>query len=232
MTASLVTLAAAVLAVSAPENVTAAAPSDDIVVVGFSKPYRLTVAQLRNAARAYERGRARLAPEGRLYFQVATADGAERRGEVRLTLRSSRRNVGLSLDGEGRFVLPPLEDDDWELVADRGTRSISIQPLVLSPGTGLDDRRLGDLRLQCEVTWAIQKEHASLPERAIFGAAGGCGSRRLGLYAKADRPIRSASVSWNGRTTPVPVLSDGRSFRAPLGDRTLPDAARVHFDHP
>ena len=200
----------------------------DIVVIGFSKPYKLSVEELRVAVVAYRQGKPVLAPASTLYFAVDGLDGQSLSG-LRLALRSSGSTIPIALDDNQRFVLPDLGTGKWDLVANRGRNGLSIRPIVLSPGTDAGDRRLGDLRLQCSVLWSIEKHHASLPMRAIFGAAGGCRSTKLALYTKTDRPIAEAFVLMDGKRTPVPVLSDRRTYRAPLGEKSLRDEARVRF---
>jgi hypothetical protein len=204
------------------------AETADIVVIGFSKPYKLSVEELRDAVVAYRQGRPVLAPASTLYFAVDGLAGQSLDG-LRLVLRSSGSTIPIALDDNRRFVLPDLGAGKWELVANRGRTGLSIRPIVLSPGTDVGDRRLGDMRLQCSVLWSIEKHHASLPMKAIFGAAGGCRSTKLALYTKSDRPIAEAFVLTDGKRIPVSVLSDRRTYRAPLGDKSLHDEARVRF---
>lgn len=201
----------------------------DIVVIGFSKPYRLTVKQLRNAVAAYNRGRPGLAPTSNLLFEVSSSFRSRPLDELKLVLRSPTATVPITLDGRHRFVLPELRDDEWELLANRGRGALAVRPIVLSPGTDLEERRLGDMRLQCEVTWAIEKEHASIATRGLFGMAGGCRSTKLGLYARSERPIADATIFTGGRKVPIAILADRHNYRVPLGDKSLPDDARVRF---
>jgi hypothetical protein len=213
---------------------TAAAPppaddsSADIVVIGFSKPYKLSVKELRDAVAAYREGRVLLAPASELFFEVSSQNSADL-VDLSLTLRSPGAVIPVTLDEHHRFVLPGLDGDDWELIANRARGALSIRPLVLSPGTETGDRRFGDMRLQCRVTWAIEKEHASIMVRGMFGMAGGCASTKLGLYAKSERPIDEATIADGTRIVPISVLSDRHMYRVPLGDKSLPNDARVRF---
>lgn len=200
----------------------------EIVIVGFSKPYRLTDKELRNALGAYQRGRAALAPTSALLFQVSSP-GAESLETLQLELRNSDEVLPLALDKNHRFELPPLGDGKWELVANRARTAIEIRPIVLSPGTDLEHRRLGDMRLQCLVTWAIEKDHVSMPVRAMFDMAGGCQSTKMALYAKSERAIADADITTAGRVTAIAILRDRHTYRAPLGDKSLPDDATVRF---
>jgi len=210
----------------APE---AAVEDQAISVVGFKNPYRLTVKQLRDAARAYRKGRPVYAPASILYFEVKPARPGESLDGVTLTLRSADRAIPVPLDSANRFVLPELGSDDWQLVANRSRAGLVVRPVVMSPGTSEDDRMLGDMRLQCEVHWAIEKRHMSVFARGAFAAAGGCQSSSFAIYARSDRAIAHASVTAGPVSRPVQVLRDGYLFRAPLHDKKLPNSARVRF---
>jgi hypothetical protein len=212
---------------AAPE---AALEEQEISVVGFRNPYKLTVKQLRGAARAYRKGKAVYAPASTLFFQVKTAEAGESLDGVTLTLRAADQSIPVPLDAASRFVLPELGSDDWELVANRSRAGLIVRPVVMSPGTSEADRMLGDMRLQCEVHWAIEKQHMSVFARGAFGAAGGCKSSSFAIYARSDRPIADASVIDGVTSKPVQVLRDGYLFRAPLHDKKLPNSARVRFN--
>ena len=105
-------------------------------------------------------------------------------------------------------------------------------PLVMSPGSSLDDRLFGDLRLQCEVLWEMGKPDLSILMRVTANAFGGfCKGSVLPFFVWSDRPIRSAWVSNQGLTMPVYISEDRHAYRPPLHDKTLPHAARVRLRH-
>lgn len=197
----------------------------EIVVTGFSKNFRLKGKQLAAALAAFGRNRPRLAPASQLFFVVKSESGGDLSG-LELSLRSPEREIPLPLDAQSRFVLPPLPDADWALVANRRKGSIAISPTVLSPGTSEGNRLLGDLRLQCEVSWAMFKSEISVFERAMFSSAGGCGSRQFAFYVTTRQSIAEGRVADRERSLPLRLWGKN-SYRAPIGEKTIPNDARV-----
>lgn len=214
-----------------PRQTTQAPPVDngDIVVTGISKPYRLTVAQLRAAQQAFDKGRASLAPRASLWFAVSAVKPGGTLDGVALTLRGEGRAIPVSIGADHRFVLPNLPKGDWQLVSNRSRQGLSIHPLVFSPGSDDGDRRLGDLRLQCRVMWAIEKRHASIVVVGLFEAAGACSSSRIAIYENTDRAIATAELREGDAAKPVDVLPNRHVFRMPLSEKRFSNEARLRL---
>ena len=202
------------------------AASDDIVVTA---PCRLTARQLRLALRAYRTGRPARAPDSTLFFE--TAADARRAGVTvsSLRLRSLGRSLPIPADAQGRFTLPARSGEDWTIDGPCHDGALPIAPLVISPGTTEADRRLGDMRLQCDVGWAIAEQRVSLAAGAFRRVTGACKGTRAALHAAAPRPIARADVVAGAAMRPVRVSADGLRYSVPLGDGKLPDSARVRF---
>lgn len=69
----------------------------------------------------------------------------------------------VDIDADGRFSIPRLEqaiDEDASLIMNRKKNTYRIWPEVRSPGLPENVRRLGDLRLECQVVVAIAKYEA------------------------------------------------------------------------
>lgn len=67
----------------------------------------------------------------------------------------------VAVDGARRFVVPRSEAAlaaDSELELNRKRRHYRVMPDIRTPGLGPNQRRLGDLRLECKVMIAIAKE--------------------------------------------------------------------------
>lgn len=229
MTIPFLAAPALVLALTAPP-IAADAPGDEVVVTGFSKPYKLTAKQLATAQRVFRKHRLRYAPQGRLYFQVKRRSGGRDLSGLRLSLRSGVRTLPLTLDAHSRFVLPDLKGDEWTLVANRGSGAIGIMPVVMSPGTTEDDVRLGDMRLSCEVTWAaIVRPSVSIVLRGLAAAVPPCRTSRVAMFVVGDRPLRDASVEAGRRLATLELSPDRKEWRYPGYDKRLPNHARVRF---
>ena len=98
---------------------------------------------------------------------------------------------------------------------------------VMSPGTNAADRLLGDLRLECEVGWAIARQSIAVGQ--FTDVAGTCKSGQLEFYANTHRRIADARVVAGSIARPVMLSPDRYSYRLPVADRTLPNSARVRF---
>lgn len=229
----MIVLAAFSIALSAaivPPPAGAAEDVDEIVVTGFSKPYRLTGKQLAAAFKAYVKYRPVHAPRGLLFFEVKRRTGGRDLKDLRLSLRSGDRIVPITLDAASRFVLPALPGKNWELVANRGSGGIRINPLVLSPGSSEIDRSLGDMRLQCEVTWAaFVKPELPFLLRGVAAAVNACHRSDFALMQSVDRKIAAANIVAGTSVTPIKLGTTGMSFRYPGHDKALPNDARVRF---
>ncbi len=210
--------------------------SDDIVVIGDNgSQYRLTSDALRDAIRAFRQHRAAFAPASRLIFTVTAGDGGSLEG-LSLYLRARRADrdgvratIDLPFDSEGRIEMPieQVATGNWDLRANRARGGIRIQPLVLSTGSTIADRRFGDMRLQCRVSIAFAR--LSLPVRALAGAVGPCGSRRVALYTGVPRAISAVTIS--GYTSAIDIRPNGMSFRVPLQDVAISNEARLRLTY-
>lgn len=210
--------------------------SDDIVVVGDNGgQFRLTSDALRDAIRAYRQHRPTYAPNSRLIFAVSAGDGGNLDG-LTLYLRARRRDrdgvretIDLPIDSDGGIEMPIdlVATGNWDLRANRARGGIRIQPLVLSPGSSPADRRFGDLRLQCRVSIAFAR--LSLPVRALAGAVGPCGSRRVALYTTARRAISAVTIT--GYSAPIDIRPNGMSYRVPLQDDSIGNEARLRLTY-
>ena len=225
-TSVLAFLAASSTSTARPEE----PPAEEVVVTGFSKPYKLTGKQLATALRVFRKHRPVYAPQGQLYFQVKRQAGRGDLSGLSLSLRSGARSVPLTLDAKSRFVLPPLQGDDWTLVANRGAGRLSIMPVVISPGTSEEDVRLGDMRLSCEITWAaIVKPSLPFLVRGLAAAVPACRTSRVAMFVTGDRRIANASAVAGTKVVPLELSADRRDWRYPGYEKTLPNNARVRF---
>lgn len=138
----------------------------------------------------------------------------------------------------GRISIRPLVLSPGTVVADDGSWMLSSNGRARSDGragaspslrafapgdTAMTGRRLGDLRLQCRVGLAFLR--APAPLRLIVDSFNVCANRRFALTLKSQRPLASATLRWPGGDRPLDTQAD--SYRVPLADRTVPDAARL-----
>ncbi|HZF43883.1 MAG TPA: hypothetical protein VEZ48_10790 [Sphingomonadaceae bacterium] len=202
------------------------AEAPEIVVTA---PCHLKARQLLPALRAYRKGRGARAPGSTLFFET---DPAAARGGVTpamLRIHSGGMTRPVPADSAGRFVLPADPPDDLQITGPCHDGTLAISPLVMSPGTDAADRRLGDLRLQCAVGWAMAKQALAETTGVFMRVLGECAGTRNALANSSARPIAEAVVTHGSVTRPLPVREGGFGYSVPLGDKRLPDAARVRF---
>lgn len=158
----------------------------------------------------------------------------------------------LVLDANMRFVVPRSEaalDAKSELELNRKRRAYRIEPDIRTPGLGANQRRLGDLRLECKVMIAIGKEEMPLwgviLVNGILFTTDWCsffGDEKDGVYEgvkkdahfgyRAGRPLTRALLVEANRSALLRI--DGETFEVPIGNSTWSDDAIVElsFDEP
>jgi hypothetical protein len=225
---------AAVLAQTSPPA--AVEEEAEITVVGMSTPQRATFEQFREAQQAFRKWQPKLGPSAKLEFEInskgTVSDRLTDLSSVRLALLSDNQRIEIPINANHRFTLPDLTPlrGKFKIVANVGKRPIAVSPEIYSPGTSLEDRRLGDLRLECQTGWAFMKSETSFFVRGMFNAAGGCQSKRIGFYFGQPKAIERVSVTDRGKTSPVPVSTRSpNSYRPPIFDKNLSNEARIQI---
>ncbi|UVW26832.1 hypothetical protein [Massilia sp. H6] len=195
-----------------------------------------------------------LAPAvGKLQFRLS-ARGKDEMPEplaVRLAGDDGFR-LPLALDAGNRFEVPrnaAALAAKSELELNRKRRAYRIEPDIRTPGLAANQRRLGDLRLECKVMIAIGKEEMPLWGVALvngvllrtdwcsfFGdetstAYGGV-AKEATFGSRAEAPLAQAVLIDGNRSALLEV--SGSSFNVPIGNSTWSDDAIVelHFAGP
>ncbi len=215
-------LLALLLAAAAPVTVDFAAlelADGPITVSGSNRPLRIEGDALEAAERVFAKDRARFAPAARLLWQV-TLDGDETLGPLVLGLIGSARQVALGPDSAGRFVLPErAAGESWKmLVGNRSRTVLSVLPVVVSPGYEGTARRLGDLRLECRVAWALLADDPVWKARKLPKSPESCGRADVVVGFRAPGSLKRARVSEGTRRAAVPLAGDGVHDRPPIAD--------------
>lgn len=179
---------------------------------------------------AFERNRS-LAPTASMRFALRPLkDDLSMKG-ITLRVESPERTMTIELDEHHRFSLPRdqrLVDEGAELIVNRKKNLMSIRPDIRTPGLPPNVRRLGDLRLECHVRWAIQKDELSFIKRNAFRMLGGpCKSETVKTFFFADGILKNAWLSASGHKAQLVIAGNGRLFRPPLHDNSWGDDALV-----
>jgi hypothetical protein len=161
------------------------------------KPYR----NLLRAMRVFDENR-QTAPGAVLRFKVFPWHNASVMQGLELSLRgnSIKRNIPLADDGSFSLERDPLavEDDAW-VVSNRTNKSLAWRPDIRTPGLPPNTRRLGDLRLECEID--VSGIGADLATGikppsfwAIAAVSNPCMHRGVSYAWIADEPIFSVTL--------------------------------------
>jgi hypothetical protein len=214
------------------ENVAREAEAEpgEITVVGNSKSFKLKGKQLQAMVRAYEKGRTEYAPNSRLFFHVAVSGGGSL-DDIQLSLATDEDNIEIIPDKNGRFTLPPLpkKAKTYELISNQNKKAIKLTPLVLSPPDNVDDRRLGDFRLECRVLWAADTSFFAL--KGMFDLIGGCNSSKVAFYFRSFKPVSEMFIDGAESEDKYALRGEGAMYRPPIYNKNLGNDARVTFTH-
>jgi hypothetical protein len=162
-----------------------------------------------------------------LRFAVRTRSGAVLSGDIPAAkLSGDGFTLPLPVGADALFTVPRSAqawDANAELVLSRKRNDVRVWPYVRTPGLADTQRRLGDLRLECQVFVAIAKKEAPFWVVALANTVFLTGDW-CSFFKDADRtwsvnveaPLASAVLREGERTLPLRV--NGRQFELPLAD--------------
>lgn len=141
----------------------------------------------------------------------------------------------LALDGEGRFQVPrsqPALDAGAELRLSKKQSDVRVWPYVRSPDLADNQRRLGDLRLECQVFVAIAKKEAPLPLVLLGNAVMRGGDWCAAMKGKENTwavpmPARIAAAVLRDGARSTALHVRGQSFDVPVGDTSWSNDAII-----
>ncbi|HEV7914683.1 MAG TPA: hypothetical protein VGP22_13040 [Albitalea sp.] len=209
----------------------------------------------------FERARAAIAPDASLRFKLLPRKPGTDMDHLVLEVVGNTFSYAVPVAPDHSFVLernPKALQEDAVVSPNRKRLSMTWRTEIRTPGVPANSRRLGDLRLECQVgleaglvsnsnpigriadlfsdyrSYCDQKEAKYLffAERPLFGVTLVAGSRREVL--PIDQLYAMASDD-PGLKSDLPycdceMLVD-RTYFLPLGDHSWPDDTRVEFDY-
>lgn len=194
------------------------------------KPYR----QMLKGLDAYNAHRA-LAPQAPLQF-LLVADGSKAAvTDVTLRIAGENTSIPLAVAKDGTFSFEKIQaaiDDNADIVSNKKRGLLHWRPNIRTPGVPADARRLGDLRLECEMSWAVTKDDLSFLKRNGIELLGGlCHSSQVMLHYEAPRELAAATlVSGEHKQALVIDEKNHRVFSPPLSDASWNDDALVLYE--
>ena len=229
-------LSAPVMAAPVPED-TAVEPAQQVTVAGSKdpdwKPYR----KMLDGVDAFSRYHA-LAPKAELKFILRPQQPNLSLAGLQLRIVGDNVIIDVPIAADATFSVPRDEaaakdDADFRLNSKKGL--FRWRPDIHTPGLPAGSRRLGDLRLECEVRWAVDKFDASLIKLAYIVPLGGvCHSSRSRVFFTTATPIASATLVSGTRREKLPAerldAKDRTRYAPPLHDQDWPDDTLVEFE--
>lgn len=197
---------------------------------------------------AFNRHR-QLAPAAQRLQFLATARGKDE-APAPLAVRlvgEDGFSLAVPIDATGRFEVPrseAAEDAESELELNRKRKAYRIAPDIRTPGLPANQRRLGDLRLECKVTVAMAK--AEIPTfwvmtiNTLLLRTDWCGffgdqedfrwegvSRKAHFPFRAGQPLLGAVLVEGNRS--AKLEAKGETFHVPVGNASWSDDALIEL---
>ena len=228
-----------------------------ITVTGFGEPVDKSYRKMIAGMDLFERNRA-MAPAASLRFKLLPRRNDTSMKRIDLEVVAETFAIPVPLAPDNTFTLERIRkawDDDASVQANRKTLTMTWRADIRTPGLSPNTRRLGDLRLECEVgfeaglvsnvrgiggLFGITRNHCSrlnprylfFAEKPVFGVTLRAGERTevlpaYMLYASAlDHPMSRRELAH----CDCEVLLD-RAYFLPLGDRSWPDDTLVDLEY-
>lgn len=176
-----------------------------------------------------------LAPGASLRFALKNEDGTTQSPDgLALRLSGDTVDLPLALDGDATFILPRSQeafDDNADLVLNRKKSRMRWRPRVRSPGVPDNVRRLGDMRLECEVAWAVMKDEIGIVMRSAMAVVGGmCHAPMTALYYRAPKRLAAARLTSGERSRLLTLSEDHHSFIVPVRSKEWDNESLITYE--
>jgi len=214
----------------------AADTAPSVEVKGMKNPELRSYRSVSAGLDAFERRHALAPGAAALRFRLLAAPRGAAPGPEPLALRIVGEGEAwpLAVDEEGLVTIPRNQqayDDDAELVSNRKRGQLIGLPEVRSAGLPQHVRRLGDLRLECEVLTAVLKVEMGFLARSAISAllktTVWCGKPDFKLKFHALARLDAVSLVYQQRRV---ALEHGEwDYLLPISDPSWPDDALVEL---
>jgi hypothetical protein len=195
------------------------------------KPYR----SMLKGVDAFEE-KHKLAPGAALRFVVRPVQPGQPMDGLTLKIVGNSMTIPVPLAADATFTLPvdrAAAEENAEIVLNRKKNLLRWRPDIHTPGVPANMRRLGDLRLECEIRWAVERDELPFVRRNLFRSLGGpCRSSMVNVIYEASAPLSGVTLTMGDRSLPIAFTNKTRrTFYVPLHDASWSDDTLVAFDY-
>ena len=191
-------------------------------------------AQMQKGLKAYAEYKA-LAPNSELFFILIPKSKNLGLDGITMRLASDESSIAIPIDTKGKFQLPDItlqRDDEYDLILNKPKGQFYFKPYVKSENLADNVKRLGDLRLECQVRWAVEKQDVSiifLTHVKLFASGNPCTSRAVKVYYFAPPGVKKVVLTAPQSTIEKEIDSDGQYY-LPIWDSSITDDALVQYE--
>lgn len=233
----------------------ALAQSDAVVVTAVRDPVKKSYRKMVDGAKHFEERR-HLAPGAALRFKLLPRKPDTAMDGVELEIATDR-GIPLKVGPDETFTLPVVPAKDAQVMPNRKAGTLTWRADVRTPGLPPNVRRLGDLRLECEVgmtSGLISNYRASWFDKLFREGPQYCQRERPRYLFFAEQPlfgvtlvdgerreVLSADWLYAGATRDPQWKEDlpycdcealiDRAYFVPLGDASWPDDTLVVLEY-
>lgn len=169
----------------------------------------------------------RRAPGAPLRFMLVPATPQARLDGVTLHLSADNLSIPVPLAADGGFTLTrdkTAYDANADLVSNKKRDTLRWRADIHTPGLPANVRRLGDLRLECEIRWAVEQDQLPFVRRNLFRLAGGpCHSSLIHVMYPVPRNLAAVQARSGERALDIRVTQDRQRYVPPLYDASWDD---------
>ncbi|NGZ87197.1 hypothetical protein [Duganella aceris] len=212
-------------------------PAQQVTVAGTKDPDWKRYRKMLDGMDAFDHYHS-LAPQADLKFILRPQQPGLATTDLKLRIVGDSASIEIPIAADSTFSVPRDESaakDDADLRLSTKKGLFRWRPDIHTAGLPVGTRRLGDLRLECEVRWAVDKFDASFIKLAYLVPLGGvCHTSRSRVFYSTASPITGATLVSGSRREKLPVErldeKDRTRYAPPLHDQSWPDDTLVEFE--
>lgn len=233
------------------------APSASVTISSTRNPVDKSYRAMVDGVKLFE-ARQHLHPGATLRFKLLPRQYDTKMDGIMMKIVGDSFSIPVALAADQTFTIPVNQkalDEDASVNTNRVAGSMTWRVEIRTPNLPKNTRRLGDLRMECEVGLEANLTSYGKILNELFRSSNGCAptTGRSGYLFFADSPIFNVTLNHNGRRESLainylyadlssaatkPDFSDkdcavllDRTYFLPLGDKSWPDDTLVEFEY-